>query len=255
VPGTAAAAAWSGDWIVALPLKRLARAKSRLLLPSDVRASVALAMALDTAAAALDCPVVSAVLVICGEDAAPSFEDLGCRVLPDPGQDELNEVLGTARQLARAADPTAAFASLVADLPALRPGDLAAALVEAGQHPRSYVSDAAGTGTTLLAALPGAVYAPSYGAASSHRHRAGGATPLEVPASSPLRRDVDTLTDLGRASAGGVGPRTARLLGTVLDRPVCRRAGGIRVAGGCSAVAGRALGARSSTSPAIPPAT
>jgi 2-phospho-L-lactate guanylyltransferase len=227
LPGAAGASAWPGDWVIALPLKRLARAKSRLVLPAGVRASVALAMALDTAAAALDCPVVSAVLVICDDDAAPSFEGLGCRVLLDPGRGDLNEVLGAARQVARAVAPTSAFASLVADLPALRPGDLAAALVEAGRHARSFVPDAAGTGTTLLAALPGAVYAPSYGTASAHRHRAGGATPLELPASSPLRRDVDTLTDFGRASASGVGPRTARLLGTVLGGPVCFRAGGV----------------------------
>lgn len=216
---------WSGRWVVALPLKRLARAKSRILLPPDVRASLALAMALDTATAALDCPVVSAVLVICGDDAAPAFEEAGCGIVRDTGKGDLNEVLADARERARAIDPFSAFASLVADLPGLRSHDLTAALVEAGRHPRSFVPDAAGTGTTLLAALPGALYAPAYGTSSSHRHRVGGATPLEVPEGSPLRRDIDTLADLGRASAGSVGPRTARLLGTVLDGPDRIRSG------------------------------
>jgi 2-phospho-L-lactate guanylyltransferase len=211
-----APAAWSGDWVVALPLKGLVRAKSRILLPPSVRASLALAMALDTAAAALECPVVSAVCVICGDDAAPAFEELGCRIVRDRDEGGLNEVLATARERVRAVAPTSGFASLVADLPALRPGDLAAALVEAGRHDRSFVPDADGTGTTLLAALPGAVYAPSYGLASSSRHRRGGAMPLALPSDSTLRRDVDTLTDLGRASADGVGLRTSRLLGTVL---------------------------------------
>jgi 2-phospho-L-lactate guanylyltransferase len=224
VPGVVAVAGeaqagpeWSGDWTVALPLKRLARAKTRMLLPPDVRASVALAMALDTAAAALGSPVVSSVLVICGADAAPAFEELGCRVLLDRGDGGLNEVLLEAWEHARTVAPRTAFASLVADLPGLRPQHLTAALVEAGRHERSFVPDAAGTGTTLLAVLPGAVYAPSYGTASARRHGLAGATPLSLPAGSPLRRDVDTLTDLGGASESGVGPRTVRLIGAALD--------------------------------------
>ena len=222
--GSPAPVGWAGDWVVALPLKRLARAKTRILLPPDVRASLALAMALDTAAAALDCPVVSTVFVVCGEDAAPAFEEAGCRVLRDGGERGLNAVLAAAWERARVTAPTSAFASLVADLPGLRPPDLTAALDEAGRHPRSFVSDAVGTGTTLLAALPGAAYAPSYGVASAHRHRLGGATPLSLPAGSPLRRDVDTLTDLGSASARGrLGLRTARLLGSLQGGSSCTR--------------------------------
>lgn len=218
---------WSGDWVVALPLKRLARAKSRILLPPDARAALALAMALDTAAAALECPVVSVVLAVCGDDAAPAFEELGCRVLPDPGEEGLNEVLAGAWERARADLPTSAFASVVADLPGLRPHDLTAALDQAGQHARSFVADAAGTGTTLLAALPGAGYAPSYGTASAHRHRLSGATPLVLPPGSPVRRDVDTVPDLGGASSSWLGTRTSRLLAGVLGGP-----SGARVAAG-----------------------
>jgi 2-phospho-L-lactate guanylyltransferase len=125
-------------------------------------------------------------------------------------------VLVGAWERARVVAPASGFASLVADLPALRPHHLNAALQEAGRHERSFVPDAAGTGTTLLAALPGAAYAPAYGTASSHRHRLSGATPVSLPPDSPLRRDVDTLGDLGSASTRGVGPRTARLLDAVL---------------------------------------
>lgn len=209
-------AAWTGNWVVALPLKGLGRAKSRILLPPELRASLAVAMALDTVAAALECPLVSTVLVVCGDDVAPAFEALGARILPDPGEGGLNEVLSHAWEYARTFAPSAGFASLVADLPALGPRDLAAALAAAGRHARSFVPDAAGTGTTLLAALPGALYAPSYGAGSSQRHRMAGATPLALPAVSPLRGDVDTLADLVSA-AGAVGPRTARLLTAALD--------------------------------------
>jgi 2-phospho-L-lactate guanylyltransferase len=199
-------------WIVALPLTGLAGAKTRISRRPTARAALARAMALDTAAAALACPAVDAVWVVCDDDAAPAFADLGCRVLPDPGTG-LNGALTAARERVRGEAPGAAFASLVADLPGLRPADLAAALAEAGRHDRSFVPDAAGTGTTLLAALPGAVYAPGYGRGSAERHRRSGAVPLALPPGSPLRRDVDTLADLRRAVPGGVGPRTARLLG------------------------------------------
>ena len=207
---------WSGDWVVALPLKGLAHAKSRLLLPPDARAALALAMALDTAAAALECPVVRAVFVVCRDDAASAFEELGCRVLPDRGEGGLNEVLAGSWARARADFPTSAFASVVADLPGLRPQDLASVLGQAGRHARSFVADSAGTGTTLLASLPGTVYAPSYGTASALRHRLGGAIPLSLPPGSPVRRDIDTVTDLGGASAHWLGPRTARLLAGLL---------------------------------------
>jgi 2-phospho-L-lactate guanylyltransferase len=206
---------WSGDWIVALPLKGLRRAKSRIDLPPPVRGSLALAMALDTAGAVLACPLVSGVCVVTDDEAAErAFEDLGCRVVPDRGGGDLNRALTGAWCSVRMFAPTSGFASLVADLPALRPGDVAGALAVAGRHPRSFVPDAAGTGTTLLAALPGAVYEPAYGPASAERHRVAGVTPLALPADSPLRRDVDTVVDLG-AAVGGLGPRTTELLRAV----------------------------------------
>lgn len=208
-----------GDWVVAIPLKRLAQAKSRILLAPETRAALALAMALDTAAAALACPLVRTVFAVCGDDAAPAFEELGCRVLPDRTEEGLNEVLTGAWEKARVDFPTSAFASVVADLPGLRPHDLTAALSQAGRHARSFVPDAAGTGTTLLAALPGARYAPAYGTASAHRHRLGGAMPLALPLGSGVRRDIDTVPDLGAASARWLGERTARLLSGVLGAP------------------------------------
>jgi 2-phospho-L-lactate guanylyltransferase len=204
---------WSGDWVVAIPLKGLGRAKSRILLGPGGRASLALAMALDTAAAALASPVVAAVHVICGDDAAAAFEELGCRVVLDRGEADLNQVLVAARDRARAVAPTSGFASLVADLPGLRPEHVTEALGAAGRHPRSFVPDAAGSGTTLLAALPGGEYAPSYGSVSAARHRRAGATPLRLPPHSALRRDVDTLADLAAVATGGVGRHTSRVLG------------------------------------------
>jgi 2-phospho-L-lactate guanylyltransferase len=100
-------------------------------------------------------------------------------------------------------------AGLSGDLPALRPGDLAAALRCAGRFRRSYVIDAQGTGTTVYSARHRADFAPRFGpdSASSHQRDAV-ALDLDVPS---LRRDVDTIEDLWMAIRLGVGPRTAAL--------------------------------------------
>jgi 2-phospho-L-lactate guanylyltransferase len=201
-----------GGWVVALPLKRLSEAKSRIHVPRRLRAELALAMALDTAAAVRACPLVRAVWAVCDGGTAPAFEEAGCRVLVDPGSGGLNGALTAARDRVLAEDPDAPFASLVADLPALRSGHLAAALAEAERYPLSFVPDAEGTGTTLLAARPVVGYRPAYGLASADRHRRSGAVALPMPVGSALRADVDTLADLVRSGDRALGPRTARLL-------------------------------------------
>lgn len=201
-----------GDWVVALPLKRLSDAKSRIQLPQRVRAELALAMALDTAAAVRACSLVRTVWAVCGEDTARSFEDAGCRVLVDPRSGQLNGALAAARDRVLAEDPEASFASVVADLPALSPEDLTQALTQAGEHAFSFVADAAGTGTTLLAARPVARYRPAYGCASAERHSRLGAVPLRPADASALRADVDTMADLVRRGDRALGPRTARVL-------------------------------------------
>lgn len=202
-----------GLWSVALPLKRLAEAKSRMLLPPSSRAALALAMGLDTAEAALRCRIVGQVSVICADDkAASAFSRLGCRVVVDTHEGRLNAALADEARCARAARPTRGFASLMADLPAMASGELEAALSAAAGHGSAFVPDRVGSGTTLLAVMPGNPYRPSYGARSSTRHWLAGAVPLDVPASSGLRRDIDTLDDLFRASALPLGPRTTALL-------------------------------------------
>ena len=104
---------------------------------------------------------------------------------------------------------------LAADLPALRPEALAAALELAGQHPRAVVADAGGTGTVLLAAGRGVALEPSFGPGSRQRHLESGAVDLTdtLPPGDPtegLRHDVDTAADLETPrSASGSAPRTA----------------------------------------------
>src|SRR6266511_2733691 len=100
------------------------------------------------------------------------------------------------------------------ELAALRPDELGAALAASTPHRRAFVADAAGTGTTLLAARPGVALEPRYGGRSRAAHRASGAAELAGDWPS-LRRDVDTAEDLAAAARLGLGPATAAALGRV----------------------------------------
>lgn len=192
-------------WGVVVPVKRLALAKTRLR-PYDggVRSALALAMACDVVLAARACPGVAQVLVVTSDPrAAEALEAQGARVVADEPDDGLDAALAHGAGLLA---PGLAVAALTADLPALRPDDLAAALAQVTDG-RAVVADASGTGTTLLAASPGTPLAPAYGPGSLARHLAGGARRL--CAARGLRLDVDTSADLARALRLGVGPRTA----------------------------------------------
>jgi 2-phospho-L-lactate guanylyltransferase len=195
-------------WGVVVPVKALARAKTRLRpFGDDSRRALALAMAGDVVEAALGCPLVRVVLVVSTDpDVATVARALGAQV--DAGApDGLDPALVHGAALLRAADPRLGVAALAGDLPALRPDALAAALDAVAPGTRAFVPDAPGTGTALLAAGPGADLLPSYGPGSRLRHLASGA--VELVAAPGLRLDVDTPADLLRALELGVGPRTA----------------------------------------------
>jgi 2-phospho-L-lactate guanylyltransferase len=112
-----------------------------------------------------------------------------------------------------------AVAVLLGDLPAMRAGDLDAALDAAARHPLAFAPDAEGTGTTLATARAGVAFVPHFGADSAARHAAAGFADLvaEHPgAVAPgLRRDVDTAAELREAVALGVGPHTAEVVRTL----------------------------------------
>jgi 2-phospho-L-lactate/phosphoenolpyruvate guanylyltransferase len=100
------------------------------------------------------------------------------------------------------------MAALTADLPALSAGQLDAALTAAAAVTQAFVADAAGSGTTLYTARPGAVFRPLFGPRSRARHRQAGAVELDLPGIEGLKRDVDTLADLREAEQIGLGART-----------------------------------------------
>lgn len=233
------------SWTVLLPVKVLARAKSRLaVLAGDRRGELALALASDTVAAVLACPEVARVVVVTSDPVAgPLLAGLGAVIVADepagrrpdggsphgktPGaaagdtgpQDALNAALRHGAGVAARRWPGTGLAALTADLPALSPGELAAALLRAaaGAPPRAaFVPDAAGVGTTLYAVPPGGEFRPLFGGASRARHAASGAVELELDDMTGLRRDVDTPDDLRTALTLGAGPRTTALAAEVL---------------------------------------
>jgi 2-phospho-L-lactate guanylyltransferase len=194
---------------VVVPVKPPALGKSRLVgLPDDVRRALAEAFALDTVAACLAATRVGAVLVATDDASfAARLSSLGCPSIPDGVTGDLNASLRQAAAEAQRRWPDLRPAALCADLPALRPADLDAALGEVGEEP-AYVPDAAGLGTTLYTAAWNR-FDPRFGPGSRDAHDLD-AFAVGVGATT-LRRDVDDLEDLRAAVALGVGPRTDAL--------------------------------------------
>ncbi|WNZ08425.1 2-phospho-L-lactate guanylyltransferase [Streptomyces sp. 11x1] len=204
------------QWTLVVPLKPLARAKSRLSDTADdgVRPGLALAFAQDTVAAALAAAAVRSVVVVTDDPlAARELAALGARTVPeDPHEgsgDGLNAALRHAAAVVRGVRPQSPVVALNADLPALRSGELTRVLNAAAEFPRAFLPDAAGTGTTLLAATPGHDLSPAFGPDSRRRHRRSGAVELALADVDSVRQDVDTGDDLRAALGLGVGPRTA----------------------------------------------
>ena len=206
-------AARSGSWTLVLPLKPLALAKTRLATATGpLRPELALAFALDTAAAALGCAEVGRLLVVTDDPlAGAELAALGALVVPDEPVAGLNAALGHGVAVARAVHGAGPVAAMSADLPALRPVELGRVLRAATAHPRAFLADTERIGTTLLAARAGVPLRPAFGGSSRLRHAASGARELMLTDVPSLRRDVDTLDDLRTALGLGAGPRTSAL--------------------------------------------
>lgn len=191
-----------------LPVKPLAIAKSRLSgLGDETRRSLARAFALDTAAACLASSEVGAVLVVT-DDVAVSvvLGRIGCAAIPDGVSDDLNGSLRQAAAEAHRRWPDLAPVALCADLPALDPTDLDAALASVATGASAYVADADGVGTTLYTA-PLPAFEPRFGPGSRGLHEVFGAHPVDG-ALPTLRHDVDDEEALQAAAALGLGRHT-----------------------------------------------
>ena len=198
-------------WTVLIPVKALPAAKSRLAadpIDPDGHAELVLAMRADTIDAAQAAGAVSRVLLVADAAGAQPADGVEEFVQTAPG---LNPGLREAAEHAALRWPGDRIAALVADLPALRPAELDAALRTAGRG--GFVRDHEGTGTTLLAAGTGDPFRPAFGAGSAARHAA---LVPELSAGPGLRQDVDTPDDLRRAAELGVGAATSALIALVM---------------------------------------
>ena len=184
-------------WVAVVPVKSPSLGKSRLAGPrAGDRGALALAFALDTLDAIRATPGIAETVVVTSDDeVAGHVRRRGCRVLPDV--DGLNPSL-----VAAAGHYTGMVVAVCADLPALRPDDLADALVQVRDGERAYVADHLGSGTTTYVA-PAGEFAPLFGPGSARAHLGSGATALAGELMT-LRRDVDTVEDLEELVALGV---------------------------------------------------
>lgn len=203
----------SATFGVVVPVKPPAVAKSRLGgLGDDVRRALAAAFAADTVEAALTCTDVAAVLVVTDDHVlARELADRGAVVIPDGAADDLNTTLLQAAAELLRRHPGLHLAALCADLPALRPEDLARVLARAPRDRMGFVADAGGTGTTLVTAPDLATFRPCFGARSRAGHLDAGASEIDVSGLESVRRDVDTPDDLSAVLRLGLGPRTSRV--------------------------------------------
>jgi 2-phospho-L-lactate guanylyltransferase len=226
-----------------VPVKALVRAKSRLRGAADdglgdpvTHARLTLALARDTVRAALAAQRVRRVVVISSDpEVTTIMAGDGASVLAEGSVRGLNPALELgARAVRDSGGPPAPLGALQADLPALRPEELDAALAQAcalfaagrvddraegrvrggvlGTAERAFCADAEGEGTTLLVCGPHTPLGPRFGVGSAAAHAAGGAIPM-TGRWPGLRRDVDTVDDLWAAAGLGLGPASAAALG------------------------------------------
>lgn len=188
-------------WSVLVPVKRLELAKTRLTVPAEARAELALAMACDVVEAARGCASVTQVVVISDDPRArAALLDLGASLLQDEPDAGLNPALEHGFARLRASRPDCGVAVVSSDVPGATGPELDEVLAAAAKAERGYLSDRSGTGTTVLTARPEALLAPHYGPGSAAAHGRAGHRRLRVVAPG-LSRDVDTLDDLAAVLA------------------------------------------------------
>jgi 2-phospho-L-lactate guanylyltransferase len=200
----------SAQYAVLVPVKPPAVGKSRLGCLGDAsRRDLAAAFAADAVSAVLACDRVARVLVVTDDhQLAQAMSDLGAEVLPDGAADLNGTLLQAAAEMHRR-DPGLRLAAVCADLPALRPEELTAALDASHATEMSFVADQERTGTTVVVAPDVQTFRPSFGPGSRRQHLEAGAHEIEAPDVPTVRRDVDDPAELADALALGVGPHTS----------------------------------------------
>lgn len=209
------------SWVVVVPVKGSAAAKSRLGNRADLpnRVELAEAFALDTVSVLLAATAVGQVFVVTADAAlAARVGSLGAQIVLESsvaGQtqgDPLNSAIHQGIAAARTAFPAAPVAVFTGDLPALTVTDVATTLALAAAHDRSMVADEEGTGTTALLVRAGISMISRFGLGSRAAHEAAGHVPLDLAPTAAIRRDVDTVANLTEALRLGLGPYSSALI-------------------------------------------
>jgi 2-phospho-L-lactate guanylyltransferase len=197
------------NWTAVVPIKAWHSAKSRLVMPSDVREELAKALALDLLDVLSSHGDVADVVVVTADgQVADEARSRGVTVLAEAGSslnDAIRQALTWVAEV-RADGPTVV---VPADLAYLSAEVLTSALADLAIAGPSHVPDLSGEGTTLLAAPQASAIEPHYGVGSSAAHAAAGFR--RVDAVDPrARADIDRLDDL--TPAWTPGPRVSALL-------------------------------------------
>ncbi|WP_161606169.1 2-phospho-L-lactate guanylyltransferase [Microlunatus speluncae] len=196
-------------------IKPLGQAKTRLAtVPGPLRRELVLAMLLDTVRVLSG--VARTVIVTAEPGLGRRFDDHGLtvQIVQETEPTGLNQALRAGAEALQQQGIRRVLAC-VADLPALRAETLRGVIAAAGPHPRSFLADADGVGTTMLIA-DGVALDPRFGPGSAAAHRDSGAVPLlddAIGRSVPdARRDVDTEDDLAEIGRYDLGPETRAVL-------------------------------------------
>lgn len=200
-------------WSILIPVKQIPLAKSRLQGDRAKRSELARAFACDAVSAAMEVVGADGVYVATVDREFGLWAEIsGANVLWDAPAGPLNSTIGHALQTVPSHWP---LCILAADLPCATPMALSNLLSAASEHHRSFLSDAAGTGTTALLSLTPTDVVPRFGERSAAAHAADGFVRVDAAEAHRLRRDVDTNVDLWDAIRIGVGPYTQQALNSI----------------------------------------
>ncbi|MBO4209208.1 2-phospho-L-lactate guanylyltransferase [Micromonospora echinofusca] len=214
-----------GSWVVVVPAKPFTTAKSRCAeLDAPARRTLARAMLVDVVGRLRRARRVHAVVVAATDSEVVGAALAAGAVVSWSGRaPDLNGEVGDALTGAAEALPGLRLAVAMADLAGARPVDFDAALAAAGAYPRAIVSDADGTGTTMVLLTDPREFRPCLGPGSRRGYLAEGFHDLTVAAPA-LGRDVDTVAHLVSLGADRLGAATRAWLAAADPCPVARPA-------------------------------
>lgn len=190
-------------WAVVIPVKRWAKAKSRVGgLRSADRRELAAALAHDVILTVCATAEVARCVVVGPDEVVRELRHragygavLGVEEEQGTSADPLNSALRHGRDAALSAGHRQ-IAMIMADMPALNVSGLTAFLQQIPTTCAAVVRDRNRTGTTILAGRNGEAVRPAFGPDSANRHIACGALDLTSSCDPGLRIDVDTWADL-----------------------------------------------------------